>query len=90
MNLVGRHYMQATFPLTNACTISLQNRTFLAARRLGTNVTLGSSIIASIKTFGKTDAVAGLATQIRPTPPVYSSHNVLNVNLTSALLRPGR
>ncbi|WP_407541950.1 hypothetical protein Q0M94_20985 (plasmid) [Deinococcus radiomollis] len=87
VDLVGRRYMQATFPVTNGCTTSLQNLTFVAVRRLGTNATLGSSAITSMKTFGNTDAAVGLATQILPTQPVYASHNVLNVDQSSADLQ---
>ncbi|WP_407571738.1 RCC1 domain-containing protein [Deinococcus altitudinis] len=87
VDLGGKRYMQATFPVTNNCTTDLKNLTYVAVRRLGSNATLGDSAITSMKTFGGTDAAVSLATQILPTQPVYISGKRLNVDQNTANLQ---
>ncbi|KQR37806.1 hypothetical protein ASF71_15100 [Deinococcus sp. Leaf326] len=87
VDLGGKRYMQATFPVTNNCATSLQNLTYVAVRRLGTNATLGDSAITSMKTFGATDAAVAIATQILPTQPVYVSRNTIKVDQATASLQ---
>ncbi|UQN09407.1 hypothetical protein [Deinococcus sp. QL22] len=83
----GKRYMQATFPVTNNCTTSLQNLTYVAVRRLGSNATLGDSAITAMNTFGGTAAAVSLATQILPTQPMYGSRTTLKVDQTTAGLQ---
>ncbi|WP_407542177.1 hypothetical protein Q0M94_18115 (plasmid) [Deinococcus radiomollis] len=87
IDLAGKRYLQATFPVTNNCVTDLKNLTYVAVRRLGAAATLGGSAITSMKTFGGTDAAVSLATQIRPTQPVYLTSDTLNVDQTTAGLQ---
>ncbi|MGY2897126.1 RCC1 domain-containing protein [Deinococcus sp. UYEF24] len=87
VDLGGKRYMQATFPVTNNCTTDLQNLTYVAVRRLGANATLGDSAITSMKTFGGTDADVNIATQILPTQPVYVARTSLKVEQSTADLQ---
>ncbi|WP_407541942.1 hypothetical protein Q0M94_20935 (plasmid) [Deinococcus radiomollis] len=86
-DLGGKRYMQATFPVTNNCTTSLQNLTYVAVRRLGTTATLGDSAITSMKTFGGTDAAVSIAVQILPTQPLYGARTSVKVEQTTADLQ---
>ncbi|MFB9993338.1 RCC1 domain-containing protein [Deinococcus oregonensis] len=87
VDLAGKRYLQATFPVTNNCATALKNLTYVAVRRLGADATLGGTAITAMNTFGETDAAVGLATQILPTQPVYVSGRKLTVNQNIANLQ---
>ncbi|ULH17525.1 hypothetical protein MF271_20960 (plasmid) [Deinococcus sp. KNUC1210] len=86
-DFAGKRYLQATFPVTNTCTTTLQNLTYVAARRLGNSPTLDGSAITAMQTFGGTNAALNLASQILPTQPVYLAGKRLNVEQTTANLQ---
>ncbi|MFB9992843.1 hypothetical protein ACFFLM_12790, partial [Deinococcus oregonensis] len=83
----GKRYLKATFPVTNNCATDLENLTYVAARRLGADATLGGTAITAMNTFGGTDAAVGLATQILPTQPLYVVGKQLNVAQSTANLQ---
>ncbi|UQN09255.1 hypothetical protein [Deinococcus sp. QL22] len=80
-----KRYIQTIYPLTNNCTMDLQNLTFVAVYRQGTTPTIGGTSITSMTTFGGTPAASSLAPQILPTQPFYISGTklVLDQNIAN-------
>ena len=77
IDFAGKHYLQATFPLTNNCGRDLNNLTYVATRRIDATPTIGDSAVTLMTTATGSAADPSLAPQILPTQPVYASGSKL-------------